>query len=33
LKKSRLAVPHPAVSDCAVDQACNVYCSGDGAII
>ena len=27
------AVPHPAVSDCAVDQARNVYRAGEGAII
>jgi hypothetical protein len=33
LKENRLAVPHPAVSDCAVDQARNVDRAGDGAII
>ena len=33
LKEHRLAVPHAAVGDCAVDQARNVYRAGDGAII
>ena len=33
LKENRLAVPYPAVSDCAADQARDVYRAGDRAII
>jgi hypothetical protein len=33
LKENRLTVPHPAVTDCAVDKAHDVYRAGDRAII
>ena len=33
MKENCLAVPHPAVSDCAADQARDVDRAGDGAVI